>query len=113
MTEQIGNIAMHEVSQFIVIAPARQAKAIVWAEERLKAHLAGEFPHYTFQVEPYGPMSDDDEFTVIPIVSRPAEPGEAPERPDAFFLCKPLDPRVIPQIQEALRGFDIVGARAN
>lgn len=104
---------MHEVSQFIVIAPAKQAKAVVWAEERLKAHLAGEFPHYTFQVEAFGPLSDDDEFTVIPIVSRKAEPGEATEHPDAFFLCKPLDPRVIPQIKEVLRGFDITGAKAN
>lgn len=104
---------MQEVSQFIVIAPAKQSKAVEWAEQRLVAYLADAFPHYQFQVEAFGPFSDDEEFTVIPIVSRQPAAGEQTVEPDAFFLCKPLDPRVIPQIQEALRGFDIAGARAN
>jgi hypothetical protein len=104
---------MREVSQFIVVAPANKSKAVQWAEHRLIAYLGDAFPHYQFQVEAFGPFSDDDEFTVIPIVSRPPEAGETTLEPDAFFLCKPLDPRVIPQIQEALRAFDISGVMAN
>lgn len=104
---------MQEVSQFFVVAPTNQGKAVEWAKERLLAHLAQRFPHYTFRVEPFGPMSDDDEFTVIPIVSRPPMPGERVHDPDAFFLCKPLDPRVIPQIRRALEEFDLVGVKVN
>jgi hypothetical protein len=104
---------MQEVSQFVVVAPATQAKAVQWAEDRLLSYLAGKFPHYQFRLEPFGPMSDDDEFTVIPIVNRPRAPGEKVHDPDAFFLCKPLDPRVIPQIRRALEEFDLIGARAN
>lgn len=93
-----------EVSQFVVIAPAGLGKAVEWAEERLLEYLANQFPAYRFRIEPYGPFADDEEFTVIPIMNRAADPGEA-KAPDAMIMCS-LNPNSIPQIEQALRSFD-------
>lgn len=97
-------MSQREVSDFVVIAPAGLGKAVEWAEGRLLAYLGDQFPDYRFRIEPYGPFADDEEFTVIPIMNRPAAPGEA-SRDDAMIMCS-LDPESIPQIQQALRSFD-------
>lgn len=98
---------MREVSEFIVVAPAGQGKALRFVEERLLGHLATRFPHYSFRLEPWGPFADDEEFSVLPIMNRAPEPGEATGDPDQFYMCAPLDPRVIPQIRESLREFEM------
>ncbi|WP_152662440.1 hypothetical protein [Devosia soli] len=93
-----------EVNEFIVIAPAGLGKAVEWAEARLLTYLGDEFPGYRFRIEPFGPFADDDEFTVIPIMNRPAEPGEA-SHDDMMIMCN-LKPETVPRIQQALRTFD-------
>lgn len=93
-----------EVNEFIVVAPAGLGKAVEWAEARLLDYLGDEFPDYRFRIEPFGPFADDEEFTVIPIMSRPAEPGEA-SHDDMMIMCN-LKPETVPQIQQALRSFD-------
>lgn len=95
---------LHEVSEFIVIAPAGLGKAVEWAEGRLLAYLGDQFPAYQFRIEPYGPFADDEEFTVLPVMNRAAEPGEDKD-PDAMIMCS-LNPASILQIQQALRSFD-------
>lgn len=97
-------MSQHEVRQFIVVAPAMLGKAVEWAEPMLLEHLAGRFPGLHFQIEPYGPFADDDEFTVIPIMSRPPDAGES-TRDDTLHLAE-LDPAIIPEIRQALRSFD-------
>ena len=101
---------MREVRDFIVVAPANQAKAAAWAEQRLAAYLAAKFPHYRFRLEPYGPFAEEDDFAVLPIVNsiEDSMPGD-----DRIYLCKPLDPQVIPHIRRVLREFDLAGAKAN
>jgi hypothetical protein len=68
-------MSLREVSEFIVIAPAGLGKAVEWAEGRLLAYLGDQFPDYQFRIEPYGPFADDEEFTVLPVMNRAAEPG--------------------------------------
>ncbi|MHA6690564.1 hypothetical protein [Devosia sp. A449] len=96
----------HEVSEFIVVAPANQAKAVEWAERRLAAFLETHFPLYSFRIDPFGPLSDDDRFTVIPVMS--ARP-DRDDRSDKIRLLS-LDPNVIPEICDTLRSFDLTGA---
>ncbi len=101
----------HEVNQFIVVAPAGMGKAIEWAEPQLRSYLEGHFPLYSFRIEPYGPFPDEEDFAVIPIMSRSAELGEQKE-PDQIFLAQ-LDPSVIPEIRQVLRAFDPSGLQAH
>lgn len=92
----------NEVSEFIVVAPAMRCKEIQFAQDRLLAYLELRFPTYGFRVEPYGPLSSDDEFTIVPIMnSRQPQPS----LDDVIVLAR-LDPVAIPQIAEALRHFD-------
>lgn len=95
-----------EVTEFIVVAPANQAKAVEWAERRLAAFLETHFPLYSFRIEPFGPLSDDDRFTVIPVMSAPPT---GPGQTDRIKLLS-LDPTVIPEICDTLRSFDLNGA---
>lgn len=103
---------MLEVSEFIVVAPANQGMAVDFAQERIRAHLVRAFPHYSFRIEPYGPLCDDEDYTVVPIMNRRPALGEQTD-PDQIFMCKPLDPRVIPQIAAELRQFVLAGAGVN
>jgi len=98
-------MSWHDVSEFIVVAPAMLGKAVKWAEPLLLAHLAEKFPRMRFRIEPFGPFADDEEFTVIPLMNRPPEPGEDSGNPDQIFLAH-LDTAIIPEIQTVLRDFD-------
>lgn len=102
----------HDVSEFIVMAPASMGKIVDRAEHHLLSYLDGHFPFYRFRVEPFGPFADEEDFTIVPIMNRPPAPGEATMDPDATFMCH-LDPNVIPEIQHVLRSFDPSGIKAN
>lgn len=95
---------MHDVNEFIVVAPANMAKAVQWAEVSLRSYLEGYFPHYLFRIEPFGPFALDDEFTVIPVMNRPPQQGEHVE-PDQLFMGH-LDPNAVPEIRSVLRTFN-------
>jgi len=96
----------HSVKDFIVIAPANQGKATEWAAERLSLYLEAHFPLYRFRIEPFGPLSGDDEFTVVPIMNKLPEPGEEPRADGAMTMCH-LDPMAVMEIQSILRAFDL------
>lgn len=104
-------MSQHEVSEFIVVAPTAMGKAIEWAEPQLRHYLEGHFPLYRFRIEPYGPLAEDDDFAVIPVMNRPARPGEQTDR-DQIFLAS-LDPMVIPEIRHVLRSFDPAQQKAH
>lgn len=104
-------MSQHEVSYFIVVAPAMLGKAVEWAEPMLLEYLGEKFPRFNFRIEPFGPLADDEEFTVIPIMNRPAVPGERTDR-DQIFIGH-LGPEVVPQIQTALRKFDPHNTRSH
>lgn len=102
-------MSQHEVSDFILIAPAGMGKAIEWAEPLLRSYLAGHFPLYNFRIEPYGPFAEEDQFAIIPIMNRPGKRLEGGGDSDAMEMCS-LDPTVIPEIQNVLRSFDPASA---
>lgn len=67
-----------------------------------KAH----FPLYSFRIDPFGPLSDDDRFTVIPVMN--ARPS-GPDQSDRIKLLS-LDPLSSLKICDTLRSFDLTGA---
>lgn len=95
---------MQEVSQFIVIAPGAMGKAVEYAEARIRERLGRSFPQYHFQIEAFGPFSEPDEFSVVPIMGRTRQDSDDPDR---IYMCKPLEPWVIPAIKEVLREFEL------
>lgn len=102
----------HNVKDFIVIAPANQGKAAEWAAERLSLYLEAHFPLYRFRIEPFGPLSSDDEFTVVPIMNEMPEPGDERQDHDGFAILH-LDPMALMEIRGVLRAFDLAGKVAN
>lgn len=95
---------MQEVSEFIVIAPGTMGKAIEYAESRIRDRLGRSFPHYEFRIEPYGPFAEPESFAVIPIMNQKGRAGPNGE----MYMCRPLDPWVIPAIKDVLREFELV-----
>ncbi|HWJ88538.1 MAG TPA: hypothetical protein VNS12_10740 [Pelagibacterium sp.] len=93
-----------DVSQFVVVAPSAMGKAVEYAEARILDRLGRSFPEFEFQIEAFGPFVEPDEFSVIPVMSRPQREGDDPER---IYMCKPLEPWVIPAIKEVLKEFEL------
>ncbi|MBN9332976.1 hypothetical protein [Devosia sp.] len=100
---------MREVTQFVVIFPGRfngtgrdEAKLLLRA-------MHAEYPHYSFEAG-MGHNLDED-FKVIPIVGRVG--GGIDDDPDRVYLCRPLDPTVIPDLVKTLLLYETVGAGVN
>lgn len=97
----------HNVNEFIVVAPMNMGKAIEWAEPQLRSFLEVHFPLYKFRIEPYGPFAEEDQFAIIPILSRRPAPAEQAAA-DQLLLAQ-LDPMIVPEIKNILRSFDPIG----
>lgn len=95
---------MQDVTRFIVIAPGAMGKAVEYAADRIRERLSRSFPDFEFQIEPYGPLADPDEFSVLPIMGVAGGEGQ---NPDEVYMCKPLEPWVIPAIKDVLRDFEL------
>lgn len=100
---------MREVTQFVVIFPGRfngtgrdEAKLLLRA-------MHAEYPHYSFEAG-MGHNIDED-FKVIPIVGRLGDGVN--DDPDRVYLCKPLDPTVIPDLVRTLQLYETVGVGVN
>jgi hypothetical protein len=98
---------MREVTEFVVIFPGRfngtgreEAKLLLQA-------MKAEYPQFRFEAGPGHNL--DEDFKVIPVVGRVGGGGD----PDEVYLCKPLDPRVIPDLIKTLQLYEGVGVGAN
>jgi len=97
---------MREVSDFVVVLPASMNGASKLVVEAMGERLVRAFPQYNFTFTRNRLMQEDDEFVIVPIMGRVGE-GDGDD-PDRVYLCKPLEPGVIPHIQDALRALDQV-----
>jgi hypothetical protein len=100
---------MREVSEFVVIFPGRFNGTGRQEIDLLLRALKAEYPHYTF--EPGRGSNLDEDFKVIPVVGRIGD-GEGDD-PDQVYLCKPLDPTVIPDLVQTLQIYEALGAGVN
>jgi hypothetical protein len=99
---------MREVTQFVVVFPDRMVRAGAEEKARLVDALRRQYPHYEFQVYPHRDLSDDEDFRVFPIMGRV---GDAPDDdPDRVYMCRPLDPKVIPELVCVLVASEAAGA---
>ena len=101
---------MREVTSFVVVFPARLALTSLAEKRAVLDAIRRGYPHYTFQAMDGRALEDDDEFGVIPVVGTA---GSEPNKGEGVFMCKPLDPRVIPDLTQALRQIEISGVTLN
>jgi hypothetical protein len=95
---------VREVTSFVIVFPSRLACVTVEAKRRLLEALGRGYPHYTFKPMDGRALEDEEEFGVIPIVG---SAGNDVGEPDTIFMCRPLDPRVIPDLTRALRHLEV------
>lgn len=102
---------MREVTQFVVVFPDRLIRAGDAERQLLLDAMRREYPHYRFQAMPGRAFADEEEFNIIPIMG---EAGNRPDdAPDRIYMCKPLDPKVIPDLVRTLRAYEALGAAVN
>lgn len=102
---------MREVSHFVVVFPERLIRAGEAERELLVSAMRREYPHYKFDIFPGRGFGDEDEFGIIPVVGE-LGPGFVSEG-DQVYMCKPLDPKVIPDLVKTLQLYETVGAGLN
>jgi hypothetical protein len=95
---------MREVSDFVVVLPATMNGASKLVVEAMGERLVRVFPQYNFTFTRSRMMQEDDEFVIVPVMGRAGAGDEGD--PDRVYMCKPLEPGVIPHIQDTLRALD-------
>lgn len=93
---------MREVSHFVVVFPTRLMGASYEEKKGIMDALRRQYPHYQIEgIEAFDDgMSDDDDFGIVPVMGRLGD-GEGDD-PNEVYMCKPLDPLVIPDLLRAL-----------
>ncbi len=100
---------MREVSQFVVVFPDRLIMAGEAERQLLLDAMRREYPHYRFEVCPVRGLAQEDEFGIIPVMG---VLGDS-EVDDQVYMCKPLDPKVIPDLVRTLQAYEALGAAVN
>lgn len=92
---------MREVTHFVVVFPTRLMSASYEEKKAVMDALRKEYPHYEFDaLEAFDAgIADDDDFGVVPVTGR-AGPGNDLNE---VYICKPLDPTVIPDLMRTLQ----------
>jgi hypothetical protein len=94
-----------EVLEFIIVPPYVRRAAVSASKERIEAYLSNRFPGYGFKLARLGPVGDDDDFCVIPVMG--FIDGDAVSR-----MCQPPKPWFVSEISAACREFDKAGKRS-
>lgn len=95
-----------EVTEFVVIAPAAMGKAVEYAEQRIIERLSRSFPGYSFQIEPFGPFVQEDEFSIIPVMGAVGE-GIAALEPGETLMDRYPPKWLLGAIKEVLKEFEL------
>lgn len=96
---------MREVSEFVVVFPARFLGADSSEVKLLLDAMRREYPHYRF--EGARGRLDLEEFQIIPVMGTIGD-GEG-ANPEEVYMCKPLDPKVIPDLVSTLGAYAALG----
>lgn len=94
-----------EVLEFIIVPPYARRTEVFAAKERLEAYLGNRFPGYSFKLARLGPVGDDDDFCILPVMN--FIDGEGVSR-----MCTPPKPWFVAEIAAACREFDAQGRRS-
>jgi len=93
-----------EVLEFIIVPPYARRSEIFAAKERMEAYMGNRFPGYSFKVARLGPVGDDDDFCVLPVMNFLGDDGRS-------YMCNPPKPWFIADLTSACRAFDGRGER--
>jgi len=94
-----------EVLEFIVVPPYARRSEIFAAKERMEAYLGNRFPGYSFKVARLGPVGDDDDFCILPVMN--FIDGEGLSR-----MCTPPKSWFVAEVSKACQEFDAAGRRS-
>lgn len=94
-----------EVLEFIIVPPYARRTEIFAAKERLEAYLGNRFPGYSFKLARLGPVGDDDDFCVLPVMNFLGDDGHS-------YMCTPPKSWFMAEIAAACRGLDIASRRS-
>lgn len=94
-----------DVLEFIIVPPYARRSAIFASKERMEAYLRNRFPGYSFKVARLGPVGDDDDFCVIPVMNFLGDDGQS-------YMCNEPKPWFIAEVRSACREFDLGGRRS-
>lgn len=94
-----------DVLEFIIVPPYERRAAIFASKERMEAYLGNRFPGYSFKIARLGPVGDDEDFCILPVMN--FIDGEGVSR-----MCNEPKPWLIAEIAGACREFDACGRRS-
>jgi hypothetical protein len=94
-----------EVLEFIIVPPYARRSEIFAAKERMEAYLGNRFPGYSFKIARLGPVGDDEDFCILPVMN--FIDGEGVSR-----MCSPPKSWFMSEISEACKIFDKCGKRS-
>lgn len=94
-----------DVLEFIIVPPYERRAAIVASKERMEAYLGNRFPGYSFKIARLGPVGDDEDFCVLPVMNFIDAEGVS-------RMCNEPKSWLIAEIGAASRDFDADGRRS-
>jgi hypothetical protein len=89
-----------EVLEFIIVPPYSRRSEIFAAKERMEAYLGNRFPGYSFKLARLGPVGDDDDFCVLPVMNFLGDDGRS-------YMCTPPKSWFMAEIAAACGHFDV------
>lgn len=87
-----------EVSQFLVVPPMQLMPDLIRQRERFEDFLEGRFPGWSFDLCGLSPVSEDDEFYIIPIMNFITPDGDS-------YMCREIQPWVRSDILKVCREY--------
>lgn len=94
-----------EVSEFIIVAPARLRPSLEGARDAALDYLRRQFPGYTFHISPVSPL-DHDDYLVLPVMNFVADDGKS-------HMCNPPSYMLKAAIADAIANFRVPMPRLN
>ena len=94
-----------DVLEFIIVPPYARRAEIFAARERMEAYLGNRFPGYSFKIARLGPVGDDEDFCILPVMN--FIDGEGLSR-----MCNQPKPWLMAEIGAMCRDFDAGGRRS-
>lgn len=94
-----------DVLEFIIVPPYARRSSIFASKERMEAYLRNRFSGYSFKVARLGPVGEDDDFCVIPIMNFFGDDGQT-------YMCNEPKPWLMAEIAAACREFDALGKQS-
>ncbi|WLS01710.1 hypothetical protein [Shinella oryzae] len=92
-----------EVLEFIIVPPYTRRAEIFAAKERMEAYLGNRFPGYSFKVARLGPVGDDDDFCVLPVMNFLGDDGRS-------YMCSEPKSWFVGDIAASCRSFAVSSA---